>query len=888
MSVSVPLLAEAASFQAVPPPFVWQPGAGPRPYAEATDAPFEPFPDAALERPIFDRFASIAARFGAWLAIADGNESLSYGQVLDAALRIASHLRGAPDGPVGLLLPNRAWFPVAALGCLAAGRAFVPLDLHYPDARNAGIVARAGLRIVLLDDPAAAARLGLGPAVTCLGLADALRAPPHPATPAADPDAPAVILYTSGSTGLPKGIVNSARAILKRVQQGCNGMHAAPADRMLLLSSPCTIIGTREWLVPLLTGASLHPRDPQTSSLHALRAAMQAAGVTIMFAVPSFLRTLLAAADDRRPFAALRIVSIGGERVLWDDVALLRAHMPPGCVVRTGYQSTETPCCAWHPPASLAQQGAAVPVGYILEPEVDYAVIDEAGAAVPPGQPGALVLRSRYVALGEWHAGRLVPGAIRPDPDDPARRIVHTGDLVRFAPDGLMSVLGRVDQQVKIRGQRVELGELESLLRQHPGVMAAAVVPRPGAGGVTISAFVVPAGPAPGLPAALRAAIRAQLPAALLPAALHVVDALPKLPSGKLDLQALAAFAPAAAAPEPPGPGGMDTAIAAAWCQLFGRDSWQRDESWEAAGGDSLTLLTFVFLLEEALATPLPLDLFEARSTPSSLARRLPQAPAAGTGPALVFMPGLGGDQASLASLRGELRGRRRVVAVRYPDWAAMMAPGYGFDTLLDAVMPQLAALQTPDLVLAGYSFGGVVAFAAARRMRQAGRAPPAVLLLDANPRLEDAAGAGWRALATPGRPRELLRRAAWQAASWPLLRPGATPLAARLLRQLAPEWRRRLQSEMAQSRRKRLVRHWLRRQVWAEPVPVTLFRSQELRPGAPADLGWGAMARAVAIVPVAGRHESMLTPPHRAVLRDAIQDALRTLDAGCDQTGPK
>jgi acyl-coenzyme A synthetase/AMP-(fatty) acid ligase len=164
--------------------------------------------------------------------------------------------------------------------------------------------------------------------------------------------------------------------------------------------------------------------------------------------------------------------------------------------------------------------------------------VDPDGNPVPDGTPGELVLSDRRIALGEWHAGTIVPGRMQPDPQAPSRRIFRTGDVMRLAPDGMLSFVGRADRQINVNGVRIEPGEIEAVLRAHPGVLSAAVVAD--AAGQP-AAFVAAPGTAdaPALRAALAARARAALPAAMRPAAITVLPALPMMPSGKIDLVAL-------------------------------------------------------------------------------------------------------------------------------------------------------------------------------------------------------------------------------------------------------------------------------------------------------------------------------------------------------------
>jgi len=229
----------------------------------------------------------------------------------------------------------------------------------------------------------------------------------------------------------------------------------------------------------------------------------------------------------------------------------LRRSLPPDCAVWHTYASTEALFVAnWQIPPDDSGPEATVAVG-MLEPDHDYALLDENDRPVAPGEPGELVLRSRYLALGEWRRGCVVPGRMLPVPNRPGWRCFRTGDLLQVQPDGMLRLLGRVDRQVKINGVRIEPAEIEAVLRTEPRVTDAAVVAVPGPGSVTLHGFVASLEPDhAALVAALRSRLAASLPMTLRPSKLTVLPQLPSLPIGKTDVNALARLAASPAEPE--------------------------------------------------------------------------------------------------------------------------------------------------------------------------------------------------------------------------------------------------------------------------------------------------------------------------------------------------
>jgi acyl-CoA synthetase (AMP-forming)/AMP-acid ligase II len=234
------------------------------------------------------------------------------------------------------------------------------------------------------------------------------------------------------------------------------------------------------------------------------------------------------------------MLRLGGDALLRADLAAWRMMLPPDCAVFYAYESSEALAMAqWVVPPEDVREERRVPAGP-LHLCHEYAVTDENGQPVPAGEPGELVLRGRYVALGEWKNGGLVPGGMEVDPHHPGWRVFRTGDVVRVHPDGMLRVLGRVDRQVKINGVLVQPAEIEAVLMAEPLVTDAAVVARKSPSGTVLQGYVVAKNADPDvLVTALRRRLAASLPAVFRPPRISVLDELPMLPGGKVDLLAL-------------------------------------------------------------------------------------------------------------------------------------------------------------------------------------------------------------------------------------------------------------------------------------------------------------------------------------------------------------
>jgi acyl-coenzyme A synthetase/AMP-(fatty) acid ligase len=607
--------------------------------------PFTPFERVWLDEPIIELFGRLVARNPDHLALDDGVERLTRGQVWAALCGLGSSLaklaRDKP-GPIAVLLPHGARYWVGMLGCLYAGRACLLLDRSTPGERNAEIIADARPAAIVTDADGARSLLALPAAIPVALVAPAPDAGGGPREPAGrlEPDAPAFILYTSGSTGRPKGIVNSQRTALYRGMLFINAAHLNESDRIAGVTAVTNHAAMT--LGPFISGATSHPIDLRQVGFARLLGRLRERRITVLHTTPSLLRALARLDGARAAFAGMRAIRLGGEPLLHADWRRLVDVLPPDCCLLNTFNATEAPLTQWFVPRACSPPGSRVATGYPTEAS---AILGAAGKPCRAGEEGELVVRSRYVALGEWRNGGLVRDRMPADPECPATRIYRTGDIVRQGADGLVVMVGRKDQRVKIGGQRVEPVEVEALLRSSPGVLDAVVLPRRNGDETRLAAFVVPAafGDA-GLADRLHARLGAALPAYMRPSTLTLLEAMPMLPSGKIDAQALLARNDRAASATPGL--ALDAApseraremVARAWRQVLDRPSLERGLPFAKANGDSLRLLQFVFHLEQQCGGFLPLAAFSAELTPRGFARVLdrvlPDVPASERSPA--------------------------------------------------------------------------------------------------------------------------------------------------------------------------------------------------------------------------------------------------------------
>lgn len=611
------------------------------------DPGFSPFAAPDLKR-------SIPARFWRWAgdrperpAVVAGDGTWSYGRLAGLAATVTTALRELAGEPrVALLLDHGAATVGAILGTLTAGGVYVPLDPAYPPVRLAAILADAGAEVVLTSAAHRPLAGALAPSARIVDLDElpAVTGDRAAGMAAAVPsDAPAYILYTSGSTGRPKGVVQTHRNVLHQVRTHTDNLGIGPGDRLSVLSSFGFDMAVTDTFSALLNGAAAVPVDLHRCGMAGLGEALVAREATVYHSTPTVFRHLLDAIGEGGRLPSVRAVVLGGEQVLRADLDRWRRHFPDHCVFVNGYGATEISFAVQNHltmadvVAGRGTGDGVVPIGHPLDGA-------ETTMLAPDGRPaclaGEIVIRSPYLAR-YWRNPEA--DAERFSQDAGGTRAYRTGDLGRRLPDGRIAYLGRLDRQVKVRGHRVELGEVEAALAALDEVARAAVVAREvdtRAGPERrIVAYVVGAGGSAPDPVALRHELERTLPRFTLPAVIVPLDALPLTATGKVDARALPeptdAALPLGIASLPGGSGlggatapRLARAVADAWSAVLGLPEVATDVSFFDLGGHSLLMTQVQQRLEAFLGRQVPLTTLYAYPTVTSLAQYL-----AGTAP---------------------------------------------------------------------------------------------------------------------------------------------------------------------------------------------------------------------------------------------------------------
>ncbi len=556
------------------------------------------------------------------VAVELGVSRLTYGELLGRSRRLAGRLRRqgiGPEAPVAVFLEPSPELAVALLAVLAAGGVYLPADPALPAARVRRMLRDAGAAAVVTRGDLAP-RLG---AAADTILVDGER----PATAGASAETPApadhqlaYLLYTSGSTGRPKGVAVSHRAAANRLRWGQQALPLTATDRVLQLASPSFDFSLWELLAPLAAGARLvlvpqqQRRDPR-----AVAELMATAGVTVAHCAPSFLEALLAAPDLAR-CDRLRLVMSGGEALPPATRERLFDRLPRVVLVDQ-YGPTEAAIDVSYHRCRRAE-GPRAPIGRPIA-NLRLHVLDRRLRPLPAGAAGEL--HAAGLGLARGYPGRpgITAASFVPDPfsEAPGGRLYRTGDRARHRGDGTLELHGRIDRQIQIRGVRVEPGEVERALAEHPEVAIAAVVAEQrGALGTRLAAHVVPATGRRPTAARLRAFLRRGLPEPMMPAAWRLTNELPRGAAGKIDRGALPAVETPDGGAAASGP--IEEILAAVWAEVLGRGTVGAEDDFFALGGHSLVATRVASRLERAFGIELPVrEIFEAPTVAMLAAR---------------------------------------------------------------------------------------------------------------------------------------------------------------------------------------------------------------------------------------------------------------------------
>lgn len=697
-------------------------------------------------------------------ALADARWQFSYREMRQQVVALAQLLRQRgvkPGDSVAVALPRSVFLTLALHGIVEAGAAWLPLDTGYPDDRLRMMLedARPSLLIATEDQ---LARFGDIPGLESLCYQQPLAAGDDAPLALSKPDHTAYIIFTSGSTGRPKGVMVGQTAIVNRLLW-MQDRYPLSADDVVAQKTPCSFdVSVWEFWWPFIAGAQLVMAEPEAHrDPQAMQQFFARYGVTTTHFVPSMLAAFVASldADSVAACRTLRRVFCSGEAL---PTELCREwERLTGAPLHNLYGPTEAAVdVSWYPacgPELAAVTGSSVPIGWPVW-NTGLRILDAAMRPVPPGVAGDLYLTGIQLAQGYLGRPDLTASRFIADPFAPGERMYRTGDVARWLTNGAVEYLGRSDDQLKIRGQRIELGEIDRVMSALPdvgqAVSHACVFNQAAATGGDARQLVGYLVSDSGLPldtAALKARLAEQLPPHMVPVVLMQLADLPLSANGKLDRKALPLpTLGGERSGRPPEPG-METLVAAAFSQLLGCEVNDIDADFFALGGHSLLAMRLAAQLSRQLArqvTPgqvmvastvgklsalLAADLSDEQAQRLGLDTLLPLRES--DGPTLFCFHPASGFAWQFSVLARYLSPRWSITGIQSPRPQGPMASAASLDEVCEHHLQTLLAQQPHGpYYLFGYSLGGTLAQGIAARLRQRGEAVAFLGLLDTWP----------------------------------------------------------------------------------------------------------------------------------------------------------
>jgi amino acid adenylation domain-containing protein len=723
---------------------------------------FIEFKKADIDQSLPARFEQQVKKDPDQTAVKIGDSTLTY----EALNRIANSVAHTiltyhrqVEKPIAFLIKHRAVQIAAILGILKSGKPYVPLDSSFPCARLNYMMQDSQAGLIITDNENLALAKELTRDKLQLLNIDQIDANFSVENPdiAISPDTIANILYTSGSTGQPKGIIQTHRNLLHKTRSVTNRYLICANDRISLLFSPSFGASMTPMFGALLNGATLFPFNLQDEGPTRLVAWLNQEQITIYLSVPTLFRHIVASLTEEE-FPYIRLVVLGGEVVYRSDVELYKKHFSQQCTLLVGFGGTETQVIRSYAIDKETQISEnIIPVGYAIE-DKEVFILDDTGKEVGFNCIGEIAVRSRYLAPGYWNNPELTRQKFLPDPEGGDKCIYLTGDLGRMRPDGCLEYLGRKDFQVKIRGYRVVLTEIEAALYSLDVVKDAVVVAyEKDSGDKSLVAYVVPSSQHAPTVSALRRALAETLPEYMIPSAFVMLEHLPLTPTGKVDRQALPApdwtrpvLETAFVAPR----NDVERQLAQIWEQVLGIQPIGVQDNFFDLGGNSLVAGRVLVEISNVFDIQLPMiALFEA-PTVARLAERIQHKHVSssffslipiqdqGALPPLFFLYPLGralrysvqgtydlaahlGDNQPIYGLRYGLAQTRSLDQLPYP-------PRH-IEELAGLYIQEIQQIQpTGPYFLCGRSGGGIIAFEMACQLQRQGQEIGLLVLLDA------------------------------------------------------------------------------------------------------------------------------------------------------------
>lgn len=651
--------------------------------------------EADTDSSISVRFTQVAAARAQHPAIAGSSCPLTYAELDRLADRFARSFPAsaapepqapavpAPQARAALLMSHDGALLAATLAALRSGRAVVTLNAGDPPARLGQIRTAVEPDLVITDEAHleqaraagfAESQLVLAPGAGASDLGAADHGPPP------GPDQLAFLICTSGSTGRPKVVMQTHRNMLHNVLRYTNGLGIQAADRVAWLASPSGGQGLATAWATLLNGGTLCPFPIMDRGVTGLAQWLEAQRITVFDTLPSVLRNFARTLTAEHRIAGIRLVRLASEPGLREDFEAYRRHFPADSRLASVLGSSEAGIIAQTllSPESDPPDGR-LPVGRIAE-GVQVSLLDESRQAVAAGEAGEIMVGGRYLSPGYWRDERLTGDRFAKVGD---ARWLRTGDLGRLGSDDDLTVIGRTDSQVKIRGNRLQLEEVEAALAALDDVAGAAVLARENERGhVRLIAYVTSRNGVELVPARLRRSLRAVLASHAIPTAFVLLEDLPLNPNGKVDRTRLAELDPVLA-PKVPGRSAQtetEELLIAIWAEAFERDVIDPDEEFLELGGDSLIAAVIAAAVHELFGVELSLREFTSDPTAATLAASIDARRHDPGAEGAEGSPPAGADEAEPPLVHHERDGPAPLSFAQEGLWPSVKEKGAGFN----------------------------------------------------------------------------------------------------------------------------------------------------------------------------------------------------------------
>ena len=713
-----------------------------------------------IESSISSCFEAQARQYADHIAIKTKHYEWTYQELNAQANKIARVVRRVQSGQaerIALLFAHEAPMIASILGTLKAGKSYIPLDPQFPVERLRYILQDAQATTILVNSQTLERVQPLADGAIEIINVDELENVDS-STSVGDqgttvsPDAIAYILYTSGSTGRPKGVSQNHRNVLHFIRNQTHQLQIHSQDRLTLLPSYSSDAAVVDIFSALLNGATLYPFDIKVDGVVGLSRWLVEHQITIYHSTPTLYRHFLAQLPAKvgqavAQFPTIRAVVLGGEECLPQDVALYKQAFAPECLFVNLYGSTESTVSLQHVLSHQTDMTLRfIPIGYPIS-DTEILLLDESGTETEIY--GEIAIRSRHLGLGYWGKPELTQAVFLPDPDEGDRRIYRTGDMGRLRANGTIEFLGRKDFQIKLRGFRIELHEVEAALRQHPQVQKAVVIGREDVpGDKYLAAYVVPQPGQTPTTSDLRRTMLRSLPEYMTPSSFVFLEAIPLTPNGKINRRDLPApdseqrrgesefIAPRTC---------VEGELCRIWRDLLKLEQVSTADNFFDLGGHSLLALRLFTEIEKTFGCNLPLvTLFQA-PTIEALATLLRDSSGAvpadcslialqpnGRKPPLFLAPPAGSTVLSFGRLVRHLKPDQPVYGLEPLGMDGKQFPHIRVEDMATYYIEEIQKFQPQGpYYLAGRCFGGIVAFEMAQQLLEKGQTVAMLALLD-------------------------------------------------------------------------------------------------------------------------------------------------------------